>query len=243
MYQWDSKNWIQFSRVDYAHDSFMFVRHNTELVTEFVLDEFVFNFTLTNLLIFDQNMNAIKFIIDQFDSRKVILRDKGSHSLYMVVFHPKDIISNPNINKKVDIIATSGQTQFDVKTIIGDIALNTLSLTINDVLVKNNEFYIHNGIVNLNGMVYRVRNGDKVTIWQHGGSIGNYYGKLKLHMSGVSDILRIPKFFKHIETIEFHDTHHRTSISPMDTTTTEKYIEFEFLGSRNLAVEARICLI
>ena len=76
LYKWYGNNWVQSER-DNIYDAFMYVMYDIGNTKEFVLDEFVFNFTINNIKLYDQNMQDVKFIIDAFDSRKIILKQSN----------------------------------------------------------------------------------------------------------------------------------------------------------------------
>ncbi|HIP33695.1 MAG TPA: hypothetical protein EYG89_02955, partial [Bacteroidia bacterium] len=131
-YRWLGENWVQVDR-DITFDCFLYVKFDiTE--NEFIIDESVFNFTIENIVLFNQDMQNIKFIIDPFDSNKIILKESGVTTLYILVFHPKDRISNPFINKKVELFTKSGQTQFDIGIFHDGTNINTLSVDLNGVM-------------------------------------------------------------------------------------------------------------
>lgn len=240
-YKWMGENWVQVNR-DTTYDSFMFVKYDVEDISEFVLDEFVFNFTINNIKLYDQNMIDVKFIIDSFDSRKIILKNSNVTTLYILVFHPKDRISNPFINRRTEIFTQSGQTQFDIDSFLDGTDINTLSVALNDVMMKNNEFYVSNNILNIDGMVYRVRENDKLTVWLYGGSLTGYYTDFKIHTNRTESFLNIPKFFKSIEHIEIIDVDEKVTVNPIETIEYDDYFYFEFLDKKNVIanIKARI---
>lgn len=236
-YMWIGKNWIQQS-FDSSYDSFMFVKHNIGQTREFVLDEFVFNFTIKNIKLYNQDMNDVKFIIDPFDSRKIILKESGISTVYILVFHPRDRISNPLINKRMEYFTESGQTQFDITSILNGSDLNTLSVTLNDMMLRNNEFYVVNNILNIDGKIYRVRKNDKITVWMHGGSLTGYFTNLRIHTSGRESYIKIPKFFKKIISMEIYDIDEKVGVNPIETIEYDDYYYFEFLDKKNIIINA-----
>lgn len=240
-YQWLGKNWVQTDK-DSTYDSFMFVKYDVDDIQEFVLDEFVFNFTINNIKLYNQDMNDVKFIIDSFDSRKIILRESNVTTLYIVVFHPKDRISNPFVNRRMEIFTTSGQTQFDIDSFLDGSDINTLSVSLNGVMMRNSEFYVSNNVLNIDGMIYRVRQDDKLTVWLYGGSRSGYYSNFKIHTSRMESFLRVPKFFKEMIDIQIIDVDNKVSVNPIETIEYDDYYHFEFLDSKNVIanVNARI---
>lgn len=241
-YKWVGSNWIQ-QNLDTTYDAFMFVKYNVADITEFVMDEFVFNFTMKNIVLYNQNLVAVKFIIDPFDSRKIILKDSNVDTLYIMVFHPNDRISNPIINKKIDFFTISGQTQFDLNSFLVGNNINTLSVSLNNTMLRNNEFTINNGILSINGSIYRVRRNDKLSVWMYGGSLGGYYTNFKIHTSDKSSFLKIPKFFKSIISMEIIDNDNKVSVNPIETVEYTDYVHFEFLSKKNLSVNLRVQII
>lgn len=240
-YKWLGDNWVQMDK-DVTYDSFMFVKYDVEDIQEFVLDEFVFNFTINNIKLYDQDFIDVKFIIDSFDSRKIILKGSNITTLYILVFHPKDRISNPFVNRKTEIFTQSGQTQFDIDSFLNGSDINTLSVALNGVMLKNNEFFVKNNVLNIDGMIYRVRTNDKLTVWLYGGSLTGYYTNFKIHTNRSESFLKIPKFFKNISTIEIIDIDEKITINPIETIEYDDYFYFEFLDKRNIIanVNARI---
>lgn len=241
-YKWMGENWVQVSR-DTTYDSFMFVKYDVEDISEFVLDEFVFNFTIENIKLYDQNMVDVKFIIDSFDSRKIILKGSNVSTLYIIVFHPKDRISNPFVNTKTEIFTQSGQTQFDIDSFLDGSDVNTLSVALNDVMLKNNEFFVSNNVLNIDGMIYRVKNNDKLTVWLYGGSLTGYYTDFTVHTSRSESFLKIPKFFKKIEHIEIIDVDEKITINPIETIEYDDYFYFEFLDNKNVIANINVRII
>lgn len=241
MYRWMGDNWVQTTR-DTAYDSFMLVKYDVVGVREFVLDDFVFNFTINNIKLYDQNLQDVKFVIDLFDSRKIILKESNVTILYIMVFHPKDRVSNPFVNRRQEIITESGQTQFDIGSFLGVTNINTLSVALNGVMMKNNEFYVVNNILNIDGMVYRVLKDDKLKVWLHGGSHTGYYTNLRVHTSRREKYLKIPKFFQRIEIIEIIDIDNKVTINPIEVIEYDDYFYFEFLNEKNVItnIKARI---
>jgi len=242
LYRWLKDNWVQIEK-DNTYDSFMYIMYDVDSVTEFVLDEFVFNFTINNIKLYNQSMQDVKFIIDPFDSRKIILKESNVSTLYIVIFHPKDKITNPLINRKKDVFTSSGQTQFDIDSFLDGSNINTLSVSLNDILLKNNEFSIKNNILTINGMIYRVKTNDKLTIWLYGGSLSSYYSTLYIHTNKNSDFLNIPKIFKEIVSIDIFDLDEKTLINPILVTEFDDYINFEFLDKKNIKVKSMIRII
>jgi len=240
-YKWKGNNWVQMDR-DITYDSFMYVKYDVDDISEFVLDEFVFNFTINNIKLYDQNLIDVKFIIDPFDSRKIILKSSNVTTLYIMVFHPKDRISNPFINRKNEIYTSSGQTQYDIDTFLDGTNINTLSVTLNDVMLKNNEFYVINNILNIDGLIYRVKENDKLTVWLYGGSLNSYYTTVKIHTNRMESFLKVPKFFKNIISIEIIDIDNHVGVNPIETIEYKDYIYFEFLDKKNIIanINARI---
>lgn len=241
-YRWLDKNWIQVDK-DNTYDSFMYIMYDIGETTEFVLDEFVFNFTIENIVMFNQNMNLVKFIIDPFDSRKIILKESNITSLYIMVFHPQDRITNPLKNKKIEFFCMSGQTQFDVGSLTDGNNINTLSVALNGTMLKNNEFSIVNNILTINGLFYRVRKNDKLTVWLHGGSLNSYYSNLKIHTNKRESSLKIPKIFKDVMNIEILDLDEKAAINPIEIKDLDNYLEFEFLDKKNIDVSLQIRII
>jgi hypothetical protein len=241
-YRWMGENWIQLER-DNTFDSFMYVMYDVEDVTEFVLDEFVFNFTIENIKLYNQDMRDVKFVIDPFDSRKIILKESNITTLYILVFHPEDRISNPFKNRKVEIFTESGQTQFDIESFLNGSDINTLSVSLNDVMMKNNEFSVTNNILTIDGMIYRVRENDKLTVWKHGGSLSSYYTTMHVTVNMRESFVRIPKFFKNIMTLEIIDLDNNTIINPIEVNELDDYFHFEFLDKKNIKINARLRII
>jgi len=241
-YVWFENSWIQSER-DTTFDTFMYVKYDMKDVRDFVLDEFVFNYTINNIKILNQDMKDVKFSIDSFDSRKIVLKERNIITLYIIVFHPKDRITNPLINKKTEIFTTSGQTQFDISSFISDSDITTLSVTLNGILLKNNEFFVVNHVLNIDGMIYRIKKGDKLTIWLHGGSLSQYHSTFKIHASSNADYINIPKFFKNIENLEIIDIENKVSVNPLSTTEFDDYYHFEFVDKKNVIVNAKIRII
>ena len=240
-YIWGGENWVQ-NTPNVVFDSFLFIKEDiTE--TEFVIDESVFNFTIENIKLFNQEMKDIKFIIDPFDSKKIILKETNVTTLYILIFHPKDQITNPIINKKTELYATSGQTQFDIENFLVGTNINTLSVAINDVMIKNNEFSIVNNILTIDGMIYRVKNNDVITAWKHGGSLNAYYSTLHVSVDKRKDSITIPNFFKSIQTIELVDMDTKTIVNPINVEETEEYFKFELLDEKLISSTVKIRLI
>jgi len=240
-YRWLGENWVQVDR-DITFDCFLYVKFDiTE--NEFIIDESVFNFTIENIVLFNQDMQNIKFIIDPFDSNKIILKESGVTTLYILVFHPKDRISNPFINKKVELFTKSGQTQFDIGIFHDGTNINTLSVDLNGVMLKNNEFSITNNILTIDGRIYRVRENDKLTVWRYGGSLSTYYSNLKIITDKRSDYLRIPKFFKSILNIELFDKDNKVIINPITVQDTDDFYHFEFLDKKLISSDVKIRII
>lgn len=242
LYKWYGNNWVQSER-DNIYDAFMYVMYDIGNTKEFVLDEFVFNFTINNIKLYDQNMQDVKFIIDAFDSRKIILKQSNIDTLYIMVFHPKDRITNPYINRKIEIYTESGQTQFDISAFLNENNLNTLSVSLNDIMLNNNEFYVVNNTLNIDGMIYRVRKDDKLSIWLYGGSLSGYYSNLFIHTNKRSNFLRIPQFFKNIVDIDIIDVDSKTNINPIEVLEFDDYINFEFLDLKNIKAKIYIRII
>ncbi len=242
LYKWYGNNWVQSER-DNIYDAFMYVMYDIGNTKEFVLDEFVFNFTINNIKLYDQNMQDVKFIIDAFDSRKIILKQSNIDTLYIMVFHPKDRITNPYINRKIEIYTESGQTQFDISAFLNENNLNTLSVSLNDIMLNNNEFYVVNNTLNIDGMIYRVRKDDKLSIWMYGGSLSGYYSNLFIHTNKRSNFLRIPQFFKSIVNIDIIDVDSKTNINPIEVLEFDDYINFEFLDLKNIKAKIYIRII
>lgn len=242
LYKWYGNNWVQSER-DNIYDAFMYVMYDIGNTKEFVLDEFVFNFTINNIKLYDQNMQDVKFIIDAFDSRKIILKQSNINTLYIMVFHPKDRITNPYINRKIEIYTESGQTQFDISAFLNENNLNTLSVSLNDIMLNNNEFYVVNNTLNIDGMIYRVRKDDKLSIWLYGGSLSGYYSNLFIHTNKRSNFLRIPQFFKNIVNIDIIDVDSKTNINPIEVLEFDDYINFEFLDLKNIKAKIYIRII
>lgn len=242
LYKWYGNNWVQSER-DNIYDVFMYVMYDIGNTKEFVLDEFVFNFTINNIKLYDQNMQDVKFIIDAFDSRKIILKQSNIDTLYIMVFHPKDRITNPYINRKIEIYTESGQTQFDISAFLNENNLNTLSVSLNDIMLNNNEFYVVNNTLNIDGMIYRVRKDDKLSIWLYGGSLSGYYSNLFIHTNKRSNFLRIPQFFKNIVNIDIIDVDSKTNINPIEVLEFDDYINFEFLDLKNIKAKIYIRII
>jgi len=230
IYRWLGDNWVQ-TEFDKTFDVQVFIKFNLDEL-EFTLDESIFNFTIDNIMIYDQDMNEVKFIIDPFDSKKIILKESNIIDLYIFVFHPKDRISNPKINKKNEIYTTSGQTQFDIESILEGTNINSLSVDLNGILLKNNEFSIINNILTIDGLVYRVKNNDLLTIWKHGGSIGDYYSTWYINIDKPKPYLRIPKNFKTISSIEIIDIDTNNLINPISVEENNLYIQFNFLADK-----------
>lgn len=240
-YKWLKDNWIQIDR-DTTYDSFMYVMYDV-VGKEFVLDSFVFNFTMNNIKLYDQNMGDVKFIIDPYDSKKIILKQSNVTTLYILVFHPKDRITNPFINKKIEIFTTSGQTQFDIESFINGSNINTLSVSLNGTMLKNNEFYVVNNILNIDGMIYRVKKNDKLSIWLYGGSITGYYSNFNITTNRMTDSLRVPNFFKNIVDLSIVDVDSKTTINPLSVNVLDDYIDFEFLDKKNINANLYIRII
>lgn len=240
-YRWLGDNWVQVDR-DSTFDCFLYIKHDiTE--TEFVIDEAVFNFTIDNIKLYNQDMQDIKFVIDPFDSKKIILKEMNVTSLYIMVFHPKDRITNPFINKKVEIFTESGQTQFDIESFLTGTDINTLSVDLNGVMMKNNEFSVTNNILTIDGMIYRVRLNDKLTVWRHGGSHEAYYSNLHVVSDSRKDFLRIPKFFKSVMNLELFDEDNKIIVNPIEVTELDDYYHFEFLDKKLISTDVKIRII
>lgn len=240
-YKWMGDNWVQ-TTLDTTYDSFMFVKYDVTDIKEFVLDEFVFNFTITNIKLFNQNLNDVKFIIDPFDSRKIILKESNVTTLYIMVFHPNDRITNPFINRKLEIFTKSGQTQFDIDSFLNGSNINTLSLVLNDTMLKNNEFFVQNNVLNIDGRIYRVRENDKLQVWLHGGSLSSYYTNLTVRTSRRESFLKVPKIFRNIVSIDIVDVDDKVNVNPIETIEYDDYLYFEFLDKKNIVatIHARI---
>lgn len=236
-YIWLGNNWVQREK-DVIHDVFMFVTYSDEAIKEFVLDEFVFNYTMNNIMLFDQDLKALKFILDSFDSKKVIIKEKNVKTVYALVFHPKDKISNPLINNKIEFITESGQTQYPLGSFLSSSTVNTLTVSLNNTMLKNNEFNVVNDILNIDGKIYRVKKNDKLNVWLHGGSLSNYKTNLKISTNKKHDFLRIPKFFAKLETVEIVDESEKKTINPIIMHEYEDYYEFEFIEKKNVVANA-----
>jgi len=240
-YRWLGENWVQIE-IDKTFDSFMLVKYNV-VETEFIIDDAIFNFTIENINLYNQDMIDVKFVIDPFDSKKIILKESNIDILYIMIFHPKDRITNPFINKKVEIFTESGQTQFDIESFLVGTDINTLSVDLNGILLKNNEFSITNNILTIDGMIYRIKNNDKLTIWRHGGSLTDYYSNLHISTNERMDFLRIPKFFKSVMNIELVDLDKKVIVNPINVNETDDYYEFEFLDKKLISSDIRIRII
>jgi hypothetical protein len=232
-YKWMGENWVQ-TTLDTTYDSFMFVKYDVTDIKEFVLDEFVFNFTIKNIKLYNQDLNDVKFVIDPFDSRKIILKESNVTTLYIMVFHPNDTITNPFINRKIEIFTESGQTQFDIDSFLDGTNINSLSVSLNDTMLRNNEFFVQNNVLNIDGKIYRVRKDDRLSVWLHGGSLSSYYTNFKVHTSRRESFLKIPKFFKNIVSIEIIDVDDNVTINPIETIEYDDYFFFEFLDKKNV---------
>jgi len=230
VYRWFGDNWVQ-TEYDKTFDVQIFIKYDLNEI-EFILDDSIFNFTIDNIIIYNQNMNEVKFIIDPFDSKKIILKESNIIDLYIFVFHPKDRISNPKINKKNEIYTLSGQTQFDIESILEGTNINSLSVDLNGILLKNNEFSIINNILTIDGLVYRVKNNDLLTIWKHGGSIGDYYSTWHIKIDKPKTYLQIPKKFKNIFSVEIIDIDNNSLINPISVEENDSYIRFNFLEDK-----------
>lgn len=241
-YKWLGDNWIQMDR-DTTYDSFMYVMYGIDNIKEFVLDEFVFNFTMNNIKLYNQDMLDVKFIIDPYDSRKIILKQSNVSTLYILVFHPKDRITNPFINRKIELFTESGQTQFDIESFLNGSNVNTLSVALNNTMLKNNEFYVTNNVLNIDGKIYRVKKDDKVTIWLYGGSLSGYYSNLSVTTNKMTSVLRIPNFFKNIVDISIVDIDSKSTINPIMVDNFDDYIDFEFLDKKNIIANLNIRII
>lgn len=240
-YRWLGYNWVQIER-DTTFDCFMYIKYNIS-ASEFIIDESVFNFTIENIRLYNQDMDDVKFIIDPFDSKKIILKDFNVTDLYILIFHPKDRISNPYKNKKIEVFTSSGQTQFDIESFLNGSNTNTLSVDLNGVMVKNSEFSIVNNILTLDGKIYRIRNNDKLTIWKHGGSLDAYYSNLHINVDKRTSFIRIPKFFKKIINCEFVDNDSKTSVNPIIIDDLDDYLHFEFMDKKLLTSDVKVRII
>jgi len=240
-YVWRGNNWSQTSP-DVSFDCFLYIKYDIQ-VTEFVIDDTVFNFTINNIKLYNQDMKDIKFIIDPFDSKKIILKETNVTTLYIMVFHPKDRIANPFLNKKTEMYATSGQTQYDIENVLIGTDVSTLSISLNEVMLKNNEFSVVNNILTLDGMVYRIKENDKITIWRNGGSLSAYYSTLHIETDTRVDFLRIPKFFKSLANIELIDVDTKTVINPVNLDEEAEYYHFDFLDDKLVSSTAKIRII
>lgn len=230
-YFWDGFNWRQSSD-EFVYSSQLFCID--ELTSsEFVFDQTIFNYTIDNLILFDSEMEDIKFSIDSFDSKKIILKQSVNAPIYIAVYHPKDKISNPRINKKITFITESGQTQFDIETIMDGTNINTLSVVLNGYILKNSEFSIFNNVLTINGMIYRIKKNDILEIFSKGASLKNYYGSINIFFIGESDKVRInKKLFQSIESISFYNGN--DGINPIDLIETDNYFEYAFLKKYSL---------
>ena len=240
-YVWRGNNWSQTSP-DVSFDCFLYIKYDIQ-VTEFVIDDTVFNFTINNIKLYNQDMKDIKFIIDPFDSKKIILKETNVTTLYIMVFHPKDRIANPFLNKKTEMYATSGQTQYDIENVLIGTDVSTLSISLNEVMLKNNEFSVVNNILTLDGMVYRIKENDKITIWRNGRSLSAYYSTLHIETDTRVDFLRIPKFFKSLTNIELIDVDTKTVINPVNLDEEAEYYHFDFLDDKLVSSTAKIRII
>lgn len=238
-YIWFGHNWIQRDR-DVAYDCFMYVKYGLEDVRDFIVDEFVFNYTMNNIKIYNQDMKEVRFVIDSFDSRKIVLKERNITTLYVLVFHPKDRITNPLLNKKMEIRTTSGQTQFDISSFVSDSDICTLSVSLNDTLLKSNEFFIVNGVLNLDGKIYRIKKDDKLMVWLNGGSLAPYFSTLKIHTNKSESFLKIPKFFRNIESMEIVDCDMKVAINPLSMVEYDDYFHFEFMNKKNIKANVYI---
>ena len=241
IYRWLGDNWVQ-TEYDKLFDVQIFIKIDID-ESEFILDESVFNFTIDNICIYNQDMDDVKFIIDPFDSKKIILKESNIVDLYIFVFHPKDRISNPKLNKKNEIYTLSGQTQFDIESILGGTNINSLSIDLNGILLKNNEFSIINNILTIDGLVYRVKNNDLLTIWKHGGSIGSYYSTWYININKPKSYIRLPKKFKTISSIEIIDIDSNSLINPISIDENDKYIQFNFLDYKRFKCIIKVRII
>lgn len=241
-YRYLNDSWNQVER-DNTYDSFMYVMYDIEDVTEFVLDEFVFNFTIENIKLYNQEMRDVKFIIDPFDSRKIILKETNVTTLYILVFHPKDRITNPYKNRRVEYFTESNQTQFDIETFLNGSNVNTLTVDLNGVRLKNDEFSVSNNVVTIDGMIYRVRPNDKLTVWTHGGSLSSYYSNLHITVNARKDFLRLPKIFKDLDNIEIINKDDDTAINPIAIGEFDDYYHFEFLDRRLITANVKLRII
>jgi len=242
MYRWLGENWIQ-TDIDNTFDSYLYIKFNIGDMNEFNIDESVFNFTIMNIKLFNQNMEDVKFVIDPFDSKKIILKQSGVTDLYIMIFHPKDRISNPIFNKKTEFLTSSGQTQFEIDSLMQGTNINTLSVDLNGVLLKNNEFSITNNILTIDGKIYRVRANDILTVWKHGGSLTSYYANLHIITNKHNDIIQIPKFFKDIVTLEFYNIDTKTLINPIKYTENKDALIYQFLDKKMLKADLKIRII
>lgn len=241
-YKWMGSNWVQ-TGMDVAYDSFMYVKYDLGDTKEFVLDQMVFNFNIKNIKIYDQDFNNVRFIIDPFDAKKIILKDNNITSAYILVFHPYDRITNPIINKRVEIFAESGQTQYVIDTFVDGTNINTLSVALNGTMLKNNEFVINNDVLSIDGRIYRVKKNDVLTIWSYGGSLTGYFSDFKVTTSGRASSLKIPKFFKNIVSMEIIDTDEKVTINPIEVIDYDDYLDFQFLDKKNVIANLHVRII
>lgn len=239
IYLYNGVNWKQ-TQLEPTYDIFVFYYPNPS--TEIVLDESVFNLTLNNTIVLNENMESTKFIIDTFDSKKIILKE-SVENITVIVFHPNDKLSNLIKNTKKEFIAQSGQTQFDIGDELGGTDVSTLSVLLNDVLLKPNEFNVVNNTLTIDGKIYRVNKNDILTVYKYGGSIQHYYSSMIVKSTEITDTIKIPKMFQSIKEIIFYDEFDKVILNPLSEENYPSYIEYKFMQPRKLKAEIQVKLI
>jgi hypothetical protein len=239
-YEYNGYNWQQIEK-DKVSDVFMY---RLEYKDELYLPNSIFNLGFNNLKLFDDEFNELLYSIDTYDNRKIILKYENVSNVYAVLFHPNDIISNFNYNEKVEFVAESGQTQFDITTLkVEQDNVYNISVVINDVVLKYDEFYVENGILNINGRYYNLSKGDIVKVYKNGGSFEDYHTNIKFYFETEVKKFKIYKFFNRIEEIKIVDVINKQIIEPIDIVEYSDYFEVEIFSDRLIKADIKVRVI
>jgi len=239
-YEYNGYNWQQIEK-DKIFDVFMY---KLDYKNELYLPNNIFNLGFNNLKIFDDEFNELIYSIDTFDNKKIILRYDNVNSVYVVLFHPNDIISNFNYNEKIEFIAESGQTQFDINSLkIDQENVYNISVVVNGIVLKNDEFFVENGILNIDGRIYNLSKGDVVKVYKNGASFEDYYTNIQFYFENEVNKFKLFKFFSNIEEIEIMDVTNKQTIEPLNITEFTDYYEIELITNRLIKVKIKVRVI
>ena len=239
-YEYNGYNWQQIEK-DKISDVFMYrLKYKDELY----LPNSIFNLGFNNLKIFDDEFNELLYSIDTFDNKKILMKYENISDVYIVLFHPNDIISNFKYNEKIEFIAESGQTQFDITSLkVEQDNVYNISVVINDIVLKYDEFYVENGILNINGRYYNLSKGDNVKVYKNGGSFEDYYTNIKFYFENEVKKFKIFKFFNNIEEMKIKDVINKQIIEPVNIIEFTDYFEVEIFTDRLIEANIKVRVI